>query len=134
MSLWDLKNGKQINLFSDHKGEVTALAILPDGKEFVAAANDVGEIKQVEMATGKVSQRFDGHTKGVTSVAVSPDGKRLVSSNKDATVRLWDLKTGKEISKLAEHKMSVTQAVFLNNERVVSSSEDGAMIVWHLPK
>ncbi len=134
VSLWDLKNGKQINLFSDHKGEVTALALLPDGKQFVSAADNAGAIKQVDMAAGKVTRTFEGHTKGVTSLAVSADGKRLVSSSADTTVRLWDLKTGKEIAKLAEHTKAVTQAVFLNNERVASTVEDGAMIVWHLPK
>ncbi len=110
MSLWDLKNGKQINLFSDHKGEVTALALLPDGKQFVSAADNAGAIKQVDMAAGKVTRTFEGHTKGVTSLAVSADGKRLVSSSADTTVRLWDLKTGKEIAKLAEHTKAVTQA------------------------
>lgn len=45
-----------------------------------------------------------GHTNLVTSVAYSPGGNRIVSGSRDRTVRIWDVRTGKELLKLEGHK------------------------------
>jgi len=41
-----------------------------------------------------------GHTGRITSVAISPDGQSAATAAWDATVRLWDLKSGKEIHRI----------------------------------
>lgn len=133
VSLWDLKTGKQVNLFSGHKGEVVAVAFLADGKEFVSGDESDSIINQWDITTGKVTRTFDGHEKGIRSLAVSPDGKRLVSASADGTVRVWEIKSGKEIYKSKEHGKPVNQAIFMGDQRVISVGEDGSLIVWHLP-
>ena len=41
---------------------------------------------------------FEGHEKRVTSVCFSPDGNYIASGSLDGTIRLWDVKSGKEIA------------------------------------
>src|SRR5262245_53577166 len=43
---------------------------------------------------------MEGHTDEVYAVVFSPDGKTLASGGQDATVRLWEVATGKEKSVL----------------------------------
>ena len=41
-----------------------------------------------------------GHSKTVWSIAFSPDGNLIVSGSEDKLVKIWDVKTGTEVSKL----------------------------------
>ena len=42
-----------------------------------------------------------GHSGEVNSLAFSPDGDSVVSGADDMLVKIWDVKTGAEVSKLA---------------------------------
>jgi WD40 repeat protein len=134
VSRWDLETGKQLALYPGHKGEVTALAYLADGKGFVAAGDEDKTVRLWDIAEAKVTRTFDGHEGAVTTVAVSPDGTRLASGSKDESVRVWDLKTSRELHKQTDHARGITHVIFLGNDRVISTGEDGAFVVWHLPK
>jgi WD40 repeat protein len=60
----------------------------------------------------------------VFSLALSRDGRTLASGSYDHTVKLWDVKTGKEIRTFADKKMDgVTEQV-----RAISLSSDGKLL------
>lgn len=56
-----------------------------------------------------------GHTGYVFSAEISPNEKYLVTASMDLTVRVWNLKSGKEIHQLLGHKAYVSSAVFSND-------------------
>ena len=58
---------------------------------------------------------FSGHSDAVNSVAISPDAQTLVSGSNDKTIKVWNLKTGKEIHTLTGHSSAVYN---LNNKQV----------------
>src|SRR5262249_27746826 len=49
---------------------------------------------------GRPARTLEGHTYYVRGLALSPDGSLAVSGAQDDTVRVWDVKSGKELRQL----------------------------------
>ncbi|ETO32021.1 WD repeat-containing protein [Reticulomyxa filosa] len=62
---------------------------------------------------------FRGHSGCVNSVNISPDNTKIVSSSYDKTIRIWDIKLGKEIGQLKGHLDPVSDAQFSSNGNMI---------------
>jgi beta-lactamase regulating signal transducer with metallopeptidase domain len=72
-----------------------------------------------------------GHDMGITSVACSPDGKTAVTGGADATLRLWDLATGREVRILRGHTGKILSVAFApDGSHVLSGDLNGAVLLW----
>ncbi|MCL4207255.1 MAG: protein kinase [Pirellulaceae bacterium] len=75
---------------------------------------------------------LSGHTSTATSLAYSPDGRWLASGSNDRRVILWDAATGRKIHEMLGHSSYVQQVAFAGNERLLSLSDTGTVLVWHV--
>lgn len=67
----------------------------------------------------------------VCSIAFAPDGKFLASGSGDQTVRLWDVKSGRELKNLEGHTSTVYSIAFSpKSEIMASGSLDKTIILW----
>jgi len=85
----------------------------------------------------ELERKLTGHKGWVRSVTVSPDGQWAVSDagsitgNKDNTVRIWDLATGKCRATLKGHTDIVRSiAITTDTQRILSGSHDDTVRIW----
>jgi WD40 repeat protein len=75
-----------------------------------------------------------GHEGDVFSIDISPDGQTLASGGADGTMRLWDIRSGKEKGQAFggyEHWIW-NVAYNLRGEMVATASVDGTVRLWDL--
>ena len=66
---------------------------------------------------------LNGHTHTINVLAFTPDGKTVASGSLDGTIRLWNVKTGKELSVIAtDHTMAPCVIAFSKNNITCTTS------------
>ena len=146
------KAGQCLSIWKGHKGSVTALAVLEQGrrgKPLVVSASWDNTIKCWEMdeKTGKAQclSAWEGHAYGVNALAVLEQGERgkrlVLSGSDDNTIMCWqmDEKTGKAqcLSTWEGHKgsvyaLAVLEQGGLGKRLVVSASHDKTIKCWEM--
>ena len=82
-------------------------------------------------ATAQTTTEYKGHTGLVFDVAVSPDGSTLATASFDNTIKLWDIKTGKEKATLKGHTQPVYCVAFSPDGNLIASSgADNTIKIW----
>jgi WD40 repeat protein len=140
--LW--QPGQKPRRFDRPKGWGTGIAFSPDGKQIAAGLLDSGERSKKdgypicvwEAASGKRTHLLQGHEDDVRALAFTSDGHRLVSGGwgEGNSVRLWDLKTGKELSALPNRKGEAL-ALWLaaDDKTLLGVGGEGQLRGWELP-
>jgi WD40 repeat protein len=103
-------------------------AVTNDGA--VQAQMNGEEVKLTEHATGKVLHLLKGN-KGASRLAFSPDGKTLAVGMPDGTIRLWNVAAGRQLLAIQAHTGGVTGLAFHADGRVLASSSDTEIRLWH---
>ncbi|MBD2521195.1 serine/threonine-protein kinase [Nostoc sp. FACHB-133] len=89
-----------------------------------------GEIFSLERTLGSWNY---GHSEAVLTLAISPDGQTLASGINDKTIKVWNLKNGKEILTITGHsKQIISLAISADGQTLVSSSYDNKIKIWNL--
>jgi hypothetical protein len=111
----------------------------PDGKTLLASAGGDDVVHILDLETGQLNKTLVGHTEWINAIAVfhtSQGATRLVTASEDATLRIWDPFTGKQIGKpLRNHPDAMEQLATWTapsgGPRIASAGWDGAIHVWN---
>jgi RNA polymerase sigma factor (sigma-70 family) len=128
IEVWDTATGKQLRRV-EMKTWVNALAFSPDGRRLAAAHGDT--VTVWDAASGKELARLPATA---SCLALSPDGALLatgLAGSGDGSVRLWELKTGKEAGCFRGHRGGILSLAFAPDSRkLFSGSLDTTILVW----
>jgi WD40 repeat protein len=130
--------------YRGHHATVTTIACSPDSKHIASGGYDqtvqIWSAEQQEQTEQTVlspspgnARLCRGHTGLVSAVAWSPDGQHLASSSWDATIQLWETRSGNRILTYREHTKSVTTVAWspdVHNPDLASGGYDQVVHVW----
>ncbi|CAE6529242.1 unnamed protein product [Rhizoctonia solani] len=79
---------------------------------------------------------LEGHTKQIWAVGFSPNGDRVASGSDDYTIRVWDPKTGEQLSLLSGHQTDDINTIAFSPDgtRLASGSSDRTICIWDLDR
>ena len=101
---------------------MTRLAYSPDSRQMATSSDAVNAIiKLGDAENGNPLAALEGHTSLVTALAFSSDGKRLVSGSQDKTVRIWDVRSAKELIRFETAGSVCAVAISPDNRHVACS-------------
>ncbi|KIK37061.1 hypothetical protein CY34DRAFT_477756, partial [Suillus luteus UH-Slu-Lm8-n1] len=106
---------------------------LPDGMRIIVHSFD-GSFRVWDLETGtQVGEEWEEKDVHVWSMVLSPHSKKVASGNRDGTVKLWNVDTGKVIKTWTGHTKWVNSVCWSpDGGQVVSGSNDGTFRVWDI--
>ncbi|MCB0197767.1 MAG: PD40 domain-containing protein, partial [Anaerolineae bacterium] len=137
--LWDVATGQEIQRFEGHKSAVNFVDFSPDGQTIVSAGTD-NTARLWDVATGEEIRRFEEFTGGLKVAVFSPNGQMIATgggrggetgAQRDHTIRLWDVATGREIRRFEGHTGQINFLDFSSDGKTfVSASSDTTARLW----
>jgi WD40 repeat protein len=108
--LWDVESGRELRPFAGHRGGLLTVTFVGDGKEVATVSRDSAHVapyvtewadwsfRRWDSSNGAELKATKHNPRGeVYLTAFSPDGRLLASVIHDATLRVWDVVSGKEL-------------------------------------
>lgn len=138
IKLWELKNTQA----SKNLGEygiggfcrVKAVAFAPDSKMVISGGRSDGTIKlwDVENARCELGE-LNGHDSEVRCMAVDGNKGILASGDNQGYIKIWNLRSRKEIKTIKGHSLPINSLVFSpDGQTLASGSDDDNVKLWNV--
>ena len=137
--LWEVKSGQEVRALRGNATGLAAVAFSPDGLLVAASSSSTRAIKVWSVSSGQEVRtlqrhdRFAGPYRGGADVAFSPDGQLLTSAGPDGAIKLWEVKTGREVLSLRGDALGAATLAFSPDGLLLATAKnlnDGTVTLW----
>ena len=156
IKIWDIDRAVPVASYVDFAASIQDIEYTPDGdylmiglgreNQFPDGGDTPADSSAIlwDLRNRLQSQVYVGHTNWVWTNDISPDASLIASGSGplntpaslddlDATVRIWDAATGKQVIAFEGHTNTVDSVKFLpDSQHVLSSAWDGTIRLWDL--
>lgn len=125
--------GTQVPPFAEHRAPVVAVALSPDGRTAVSAAED-GTVLVWDVQTRKIAHRLDGTQIAPVNKAVySPTEAKALLGLTDGSLLVWDTAGGEILHRLQAHDAPISAvATSADGRQALVGDRDGRLLLWDL--
>lgn len=127
LELWAFTTQPALTL-DDKDDRPTGLAVSADGQ--LIALGDNQKAVHVWRRNGTKFMTLKGHERAVHAVCFGPN-QTLASASQDGIIKLWDVKSGHELTTIQGHSGPITRLAFhLEGDILASAGENGIVKLW----
>lgn len=136
MQIWNADTGELVRTCQSDESlfRLGCTAWSPKGTYVAAAGGSYGRnegLARVWSAkTGEEVSRMEGHTGFVRAVRFFPEEDRLITCGLDNTLRIWDVKSGKQRSLLQGNSLLDAADVAPDGSLVAAAGYNGLVVLW----
>jgi len=127
--VYSTDDGELLYELKTHTDWVTAIEFSPDGANLASGDRNGGLIVS-DAQSGNENFDLAGHKEMITSVSWRVDGKILGSVSKDKSVRIWEMKKGKQIKTWGADGKGLTEICFLPEGNLLTAGRDKNVKLW----
>jgi WD40 repeat protein/serine/threonine protein kinase len=131
--VWDLQTGQELLSCKRTHPDLQALGFCQDDRGLVVQAGT--KVGTLDAQSGKELWMHQADSEYIWCHAISADRRQLATGGNDATVKVWDLETGKVLLELRGHRSGITRVAFSpDGRRLASASFDKIVRLWDAEK
>ncbi|ETO32392.1 hypothetical protein RFI_04724 [Reticulomyxa filosa] len=154
---WDIKDNRQLKILNGHAGDVCGIEFSSfNGGRYLCSGSWDRTMRLWDVEISKSLHAFNGHTGIVWCLDISPlqskndstksnnigviggNGYTICSGSEDATIRIWDIETTKQLILFKGHESPITSVKYRSNElgmtgdanTILSGSLDKSVRLW----
>lgn len=127
-------NGTLTDTISEHGSSVFSVVWSPDSRYLISGGRDARlHVHEVSAAFAPI-ETIPAHNYHINHIAYNPKGNLFATASMDKTVKIWDSSNFQLLkvldTKFEGHLSSVNRVLWLNDEELLTASDDRQIIHW----
>jgi WD40 repeat protein len=135
--VFDLQSFELKKQIMAHDNSVFSISYTPNFKTLISGSRDARLKMWDSTSNYELKESLVAHLFTINHIELNPSGKLIATCSMDKSIKLWDAKNYKLLKVIdqarhAGHGTSVNRVYWLNEESLISASDDRSLSLWKI--